>query len=76
MTPIDPVDQDLAAHLAGIDADNAREEFLESRVEEFFTSPAGKYLQEILLPSEIEALWSSLYRAFAEEEQSHANHNP
>jgi hypothetical protein len=76
MTPIDPVDQDLAAHLAGIDADNAREEFLESRVEEFFTSPAGKYLQEILLPSEIEALWLALYRAFAEEEQSHANHNP
>jgi hypothetical protein len=76
MTPIDPVDQDLAAHLAGIEADNAREEFLESRVEEFFTSPAGEYLQEILLPSEIEALWLALYRAYTKEEQSHADHNP
>jgi hypothetical protein len=69
MTTIDPVDQDLAAHLAEIEADNAREEFLESRVEEFFASPAGEYLQEILLPTEIEALWSALYRAFAEEEK-------
>jgi hypothetical protein len=70
MTPIDPVDQDLAVHLAGIEADNAREEFLESRVEEFFTSPAGAYLQEILLPSEIEALWLALYRAYTKEEEN------
>jgi hypothetical protein len=67
MTPIDPVDQDLAVHLAGIEVDNAREEFLESRVEGFFTSPAGKYLQEILPPSEIEALWLALYRAYTKE---------
>jgi hypothetical protein len=76
MTPIDPVDQDLAAHLAGIEADNAREEFLESRVDEFFTSPAGKHLQETLSSSDFEALWSALYRAYTKEEQSHANHNP
>jgi len=43
---------------------------VESRVEEFFTSPAGKYLQETLTPSEIEALWLALYRAYTKEEQS------
>jgi hypothetical protein len=65
----DPVDQDLAVHLARIEANNAREEFLESRVEGFFTSPAGEYLQEILLPAEIEALWLAIYRAYTKEEE-------
>jgi hypothetical protein len=69
MTPIDPVDQDLAAHLARIEADNAREEFLESHVEEFFESPAGKYLQETLSSTDFEALWSALYRAYTKEEE-------
>jgi hypothetical protein len=70
MTPIDPVDQDLAAHLAGIEADNAREEFLESRVDEFFASPPGKYLRETLSSSDFEALWSALYRAYTKEEEN------
>jgi hypothetical protein len=75
MTPIDPVGQDLAAHLARIEADNAREEFLDSRVDEFFTSPAGKYLQETLSSTDFEALWSALYRAYTKEEENRDHHN-
>jgi hypothetical protein len=70
MTPIDPVGQDLAAHLARIEADNAREEFLESRVDEVFTSPSGKYIQETLSSTDFEALWSALYRAFEKKEEN------